>query len=343
MVETFSRGAQCCTNLSGVPRDVEFSSVCEKDMLRSIVAEAHARNVKVLAGIWVFCAGTACLPGPLYLRHPAWRAITYRGTRVSRSGSYWFCPSSRGFRAMLASLAGTLAARYDIDGVCLDYVRLDFDPHDPGLSFCGCPLCRRWVGGGFPWKRTPGSAERRAQLVEMTLKAIIHPLRAAGRSLTVAVCVLADADGAARLYGQRWVRWLRTGLADLAFVMTYTSDPGRMRMLCSRLRRLQGEGLFVVPIVGAFTLHDHKAAGGSRAGMLRRLISAAVGGSILDALGIFSFRDLEWILEGSWRREGQEDASEGAHRGTDRGAVQIHRGLALPAAGADPSLRHHSP
>jgi uncharacterized lipoprotein YddW (UPF0748 family) len=100
------------------------------DPLATVLSIAHANNVEVHAWMNTFpiwrgeeLPNSQGLTHPLQL-HPEWIISDQSGSQMALNPIYVFAdPSIPEVRAHVASVAGDLTRRYDVDGVHLDYIR----------------------------------------------------------------------------------------------------------------------------------------------------------------------------------------------------------------------------
>jgi len=213
------------------------------DPLGYLLPRAHAVGLEVHA--WV----NACLvwssPKPprdrrhVIHRHPEWiscmadsrpmtRLTSRQRARLGVEGVF-VSPAHPGVRAWIAETASEIASNYDVDGIHLDYIRLPavavgyestsraafatetgIDP----LRFDRVPAARR-AAADSAWH---AFLSRQVTAVVRQVRDSIERVRP-GLPLTAAV--LADTITAERHRAQPWRAWLREGLLDRVFLMTY--------------------------------------------------------------------------------------------------------------------------
>ena len=214
-----------------------------RDPLGELLPLAHSAGLEVHA--WVNC----CLvwSGPQRPRdrrhvlnaHPDWVArmadgrpmtrLTQRQrTRLQVEGVF-LSPSHPGVRRWLAENVKELILRYPLDGIHLDYIR------QPNIEIGNDPTTRARFAlesGVDPimFKRRPAAERARlvADLLAFQQEQVTAIVREVRDSLTsvrpgtlLSAAVLADTTEALRGRKQPWVRWLRDGVLDRAFLMCY--------------------------------------------------------------------------------------------------------------------------
>jgi uncharacterized lipoprotein YddW (UPF0748 family) len=239
-----------------------------RDPLAELLAAAHARGLRVHAwanvlslssnrdapilrelgrdAVLVDQAGRSILDYPgLDVPHP--------DRRYYRMGTpaVWLDPGAPGVAERLAATLAELAARYELDGLHLDYIRYpDVLPFSPGSRFGvgldlghGAPtreLFRQETGLEPPSPPDRlGNAEawdswRRDRVTRLVAR-IGDAARAERPGLALSAAVWSFADRAYLSAGQDWRRWLEEGMLDFAVPMAYTLD--------SRLFRYQAAAL----------------------------------------------------------------------------------------------------
>jgi uncharacterized lipoprotein YddW (UPF0748 family) len=163
----------------------------------------------------------------------------------------WLDPAAPGVAERLAATFAELAARYDLDGLHLDYIRYpDVLPFSPGSRFgVGLDLghgaatrerFRRETGLEPPSPPDRlGNAEawdawRRDQVTSLVARTR-DAARAARPAIALSAAVWAFADRAYLSVGQDWRRWLEEGILDFAVPMAYTPDPRLFRYQAAAL------------------------------------------------------------------------------------------------------------
>jgi uncharacterized lipoprotein YddW (UPF0748 family) len=214
-----------------------------RDPLAELLPLAHAAGLEVHA--WVNC----CLvwsspqrprdPRHVLNAHPEWVARMADGRPMSRLTArqrarlhvegIFLSPAHPGVRRWLAGNVKELAARYPLDGIHLDYIRqpgiaIGYDPTSRArfaLESGTDPLTFR----SRPWAERArlDSAWTAFQQDQVTaiVREVRDSLQSARPGLLLSAAVLADTTEALRGRKQPWVRWLRDGLLDRAFLMCY--------------------------------------------------------------------------------------------------------------------------
>lgn len=223
------------------------------DPLGVACREGARAGIGIHAWINVFTAwrGTTPPRDPRHVtyRHPEWIVVDRNGRRQTWNHHYVVLnPCLPEVRAHVAAVAADIAARYPVAGVHLDYVRfLEGDwSHD-----------RRTLRlfGQDP-RRNPRDWDAfRRNAVTAAVERIASAVHAARPGATMSAAVYPTAEARRKVLQDPGV-WLRNGLVDLVYPMTYTSDDRDFGRKIS-----EGYALFggrCLPGVGAY-----KHAGGS--------------------------------------------------------------------------------
>lgn len=252
------------------------------DALGYLLPRAHAAGLEVHA--WMNC----CLvwSGPRRPRdprhvlnaHPEWVARMPHGRRMTRLSpaerlrlgveGVYLSPAHPRVRTWVARIAREIAARYPVDGIHLDYIR------QPGIAVGFDPTTRarfaletgvdpeRFRQVPAPERAAVDSAWGAFQRAQVTaiVREVRDSLATVRPGLPLSAAVLADTVTAERALAQSWRAWLRAGLLDRAFVMSYA--PGVQTVLDQLLSYCQGSGApgQVVPGIAVFNSSAATAA-----------------------------------------------------------------------------------
>jgi uncharacterized lipoprotein YddW (UPF0748 family) len=226
-----------------LPRAEALPIYDDYDPLGTLLPKAHAAGLEVHA--WI----NACLvwsaphaprsPEHVVRSHPEWIARLRDGRPMNRLGArerkrlgvegIFLNPSHPGTRTWVARVAREVAARYPIDGIHLDYIRL------PGVAVGSDPTSRATFAlehGVDPAHRARLGFAERARLdsawsafqaghVTAIVREVRDSLAALRPGIALSAAVVADTITAERSRGQHWRAWLRDGLLDRAYVMSY--------------------------------------------------------------------------------------------------------------------------
>ncbi|MEW6046203.1 MAG: family 10 glycosylhydrolase [Bacillota bacterium] len=230
-VETLYRGY---TLYAGPYQDMRFEGWPE-DPLQVVVEEAHRRELRVHAWMWMLGAGVHGEAGPVLAAHPGWADRSVRGRAFSGAGGgvLWLDPSRAEVREFLAEQAAYVARRYAVDGIHLDYIRYSDELSDPfGYAPHAQEAFRAATGidvAGRAPEELP-SAERAAwrSWREAQVTAVVRQVRDSvertAPAAVISAAVLPEPAQARIVHLQNWIEWLANGLIDIAIPMAYTSS-----------------------------------------------------------------------------------------------------------------------
>jgi len=182
------------------------------DPLALLIKECKARGVKVHPWFVVFREGEG---SRLLREHPEYSAA---GERAEG----WACACRPEVRDYVFALYESLADRYQVDGLHLDYIRTGV--------ICKCEYCREQMrarGIAIGQERLDArDAEEwmnwRTENITSFVRRMHEFTRERGIDLSAAVftgypgCILSQ--------GQDWVQWAEEGIVDYLFPMTYTNS-----------------------------------------------------------------------------------------------------------------------
>jgi uncharacterized lipoprotein YddW (UPF0748 family) len=240
------------------------------DPLRSLVAAAHARGVRVHAWVNVLSLSSNRAA-------PALAALGRQALQVDRRGrsvldypdlelpapdrrflrmgtpAVWLDPGAPGVAELLARTYAELVSRYpELDGLHLDYIRHpDVLPFSPGARFgvgldfgYGSASRARFAGEtglvapfGDDLRNADDWDHWRRDTVTAVVRAIAEAARAARPGLLISAAVWPYPERSYLSLFQDWPGWLDAGLLDFAVPMLYTRDD---RLLGYELRSYEG-------------------------------------------------------------------------------------------------------
>lgn len=175
--------------------------------------------------------------------HPEWFSVSREGRSSLTHPPYvpqynWFCPNRDGVREYLRRIVDRIAARPEVDGVHLDYIRfidvilprglwsrygLVQDHEMPKFDFCYCEVCRekfRRLDGRDPVKLTNPAADvawREFRWKSITEVVTILARAARGHGKAISAAVFATPTLARLCVRQAWEQWP----LDMVFPMLY--------------------------------------------------------------------------------------------------------------------------
>lgn len=288
-----------------LPRTTDPNLEPGLDVLAALLEEAHAAGLEVHAWVPVTPTWHALYDG---VPAPAGWVSTEHGpdapeadrwvTRTVDGGWEPFLdPALPEVRAHVAAVVGEIAARYDVDGVHLDYLRYHSDQH--GYHPRALERYQAETGAvGVPEPGDPAWSDWRREQVDGLLVAARDAVRATGSRAVLSAAVIAWGDGpggstgadftrtrAYREVFQDWAGWAEAGLVDALLPMDYVreADPqqaGWLRTWLDFQAALAGRtGVRVVPgVAGYLNAPDD----------VMTQVTAAAGA--LGAVAVFSYQ-----------------------------------------------------
>lgn len=238
------------------------------DPLQTALKLAHAAGLRVHAWVNVGLVSSAAeLPASrahVIYRHPEWlmvpRAIANEMALIDSQSPLYLDKLSRWSRAQAADVEGLylspipvesaaytvavvsdLVARYDVDGIHLDYARYPTDQFDYGREALNAfadhaagvipaaDLRRlRQRAASDPFAFTDAAADRWAEFRRNRLTDLVRRLNRAVKNwrpdALVTAAVYPDAADAATRRLQDWRTWLNNGSVDVVCPMAYATD-----------------------------------------------------------------------------------------------------------------------
>ena len=234
------------------------------DPLALAVAEAHRHGLRIEAWFNVMPGWKGTSPPPMrgqvFNACPEWFMFDAAGRQQPLNKDYVILnPCLPEVRRHIASVADEIVARYDVDGIHMDYVRYAWDGA-PGAKQ-GYPrdgrtleLYRRETGREPDDDVAAWDHWRANQLTRLVaeIRAAINRRRP-GATLTAAVW--RNPQLGYRDYLQNSVAWLRSGLVDALMPMAYTDKADQFDADIGAYRRIAGNRR-VVPGLGIYLLNS---------------------------------------------------------------------------------------
>ncbi len=261
------------------------------DPLETACREARRLGLALHAWVNVMPAWRGTTPPAgrdhLVYRHPEWIVAGKDGRRQGFNDHY-VClnPCLPAVREHVARVAGDIASRYPVAGVHLDYIRFiegDWSYDAPTLA------AFRRSSGGSPAERPAEWEAFRREAVTETVRAIRKAVKEARPEAVLSAALYPTAQ-ARRKVLQDAEGWVRRGLVDWVFPMTYDDSDGGFRAAVDEGYALLG-GATCLPGVGAY---KHRSAE-----QTVRQLAMCRGG-----FALFSYSSL-WVSPDETRREGE--------------------------------------
>jgi uncharacterized lipoprotein YddW (UPF0748 family) len=268
------------------------------DPLAAAIRAARARHLRVHAWMNVFLVGDPQRQGPFHVlrREPDWQAILKDGRPIDRLGEKekgrlgvegaYLSPGNQAVAEYLVSIAREIVARYEIDGLHLDYIRYPYA--DAGYDAASVAAFH----ADHPGAACEGEAWNtwRQERVSRVVAEISHAVRCERPGIEVSAAVLPDPFDARRSCMQDWPRWVQEEWIDVAMTMAYTATPDRFAFWMRIADAGTVDSLRVVPGIGL-----HRVNEASLSSMLAR-----VGSHRGWSIALFS--ETELMREAGFRR-----------------------------------------
>lgn len=218
------------------------------DPLEAACREARKLGLSLHAWVNVMPAWKGRTPpgSPLHVwnRRPEWILVGKDGRR-QRLNDHYVClnPCLPEVREHVTAVARDIAARYPVDGIHLDYVRFiegDWSYDARTLS----------LFGGSPARRPESWATFRRGAVTEMVRSIRRAVREVRPEAALSAAVFPTAKSRAARF-QDAERWVRDGLVDAVYPMTYEDDAGEFEELAAQAER-DFAGAACHPGVGAY-------------------------------------------------------------------------------------------
>jgi uncharacterized lipoprotein YddW (UPF0748 family) len=255
--------------------------------------------------------------------HPNWMTVGRDARRISSyskrelaqgDAEGWYVdPAVPAFADYFAAVAAEVAAKYDVAGIHLDFIRYPnyrfgygenarrtYARERPGepdplvLGYhkmtadiyrpaTGCDgLVARWFDlHALEWY------DWRADQVTRTVAAAGEKVHAARPACVYSAAVWAQPEYAYRYVGQNWLGWLDAGYVDVIVPMTYWGDAKDLAATAARAARHRRDGEKVYLGIGAFNHGTDYAAA----------VVAGLDGAPLDGVVLFDY-------DACWRKPG---------------------------------------
>jgi uncharacterized lipoprotein YddW (UPF0748 family) len=215
---------------------------------------------------------------PQYLR----RLSEYARARSDRVEGIFLSPIHNGAADHVVKVVGDIIARYDVDGIHLDYIRFpndEFDYSAGALNGFRSDVTSRMTGAerreyasrarGRPLFYTEMFPQGWQDFRRARLTALLTRIRATVKSrrprAMLTAAVFPDATDAANRRFQNWGAWLEAGLLDAICPMAYTTNPTLFRAQIADVEQRAGRrpvwaGIGAYQLSPAATVENIRAA-----------------------------------------------------------------------------------
>jgi uncharacterized lipoprotein YddW (UPF0748 family) len=278
------------------------------DPLAMMIERAHRADLKVHAWVNVNLVSDAEPPAArkhIVYAHPEWlmvprplaedlgrmnprdtqylrRLSEYARARSDRVEGIFLSPIHKGAADHIVKVIGDIVARYDLDGIHLDYIRFpndEFDYSTGALDEFRADVTSRLTGAerreyatrarGRPLFYTEMFPQGWQDFRRARLTALLTRIRTTVKSrrprAMLSAAVFPDANDAANRRFQNWGAWLDAGLLDVICPMAYTTNPALFRTQIADVEQRAGHrpvwaGIGAYQLSPAATVDNIRAA-----------------------------------------------------------------------------------
>ena len=204
------------------------------DPLARAIEAAHARGLKLKAWVNVVPAwwGTTAPTDPhqVWNEHKDWLWYDQNGKVQPFTDKFYVSlnPCLPEVRRYLSNVMRDLVARYDVDGLHLDYIRFPNDLAEKGLDYprdAKTVKLFRGETGKTPDEDKAGWNAWRAEQVTNLLREIRRQVRQEKPDVELSAAVGPEPERALEHHFQDVRTWVKDGLVDALYPMNYTKDP----------------------------------------------------------------------------------------------------------------------
>ena len=228
------------------------------DPMAVMIEECAKHNIAVIPWTEMFFVGGE--NSPLVKEKPEWLGLFRHGSHAAEleKGFHYFCPSRPEVHQFLLETLDTLASRYPIDGIQLDYIRYSLSkPWEKG--FCYCDYCKDKVKAelGFDiYEITPENSTEwdqwnqfRADNVTRFVKSVSDHFKENYPNIPLSADVFPDSKVSLDEKFQDWKLWVDKGYLDEIYIMSYSTMNEAVQADVELLMK-NVKGTRIRPIVG---------------------------------------------------------------------------------------------
>lgn len=201
------------------------------DPMALMIEECAKHNMEVIPWTEMFFVGGA--NSPLAKQKPEWMGMFRHGTHAAElePGFHYFCPSRPEVHQFLLQTLDTLASRYPVNGVQLDYIRYSLsEPWEKGLCYCDYCQSKLKKELGFDiLKITPEDKAEWTAWNEFRTENITRFVKAASALFTdkypnvpLSADVVPDSHMSLRQKFQDWKSWVDNDYINEIYIMSYS-------------------------------------------------------------------------------------------------------------------------
>ncbi|MDC0935678.1 family 10 glycosylhydrolase [Pirellulales bacterium] len=222
------------------------------DALTYFIDAAHRRGMKVFGYLAPFYGTHSItkLPGSIAIDHPEWLAKGPDSNMPTFPD-----PANPEVVDFMDRVYRELAARYELDGIGLDYIRyptgecLNFDENNRRqiLEQCGVDILQHEnvMGDAEAWSKVQ---EFRAQNIGKVVRRVAATVRDARPGITVMACLISQRQWAREDFGQDWA--VSSQFIDYASPMNYDDLSLDLDMLKDQKSTFAKTGAVWIPAIG---------------------------------------------------------------------------------------------
>ena len=201
------------------------------DPMSVMIEECAKHNIEVIPWTEMFFVGGQ--NSPLVKNKPEWLGLFRHGSHAAEleKGFHYFCPSRPEVHEFLLETLDTLASRYPIDGIQLDYIRYSLSkPWEKGL--CYCDYCKEKVKEELgldimkisPKDSTEWTAwnQFRADNITRFVKSVSEHFKENYPNIPLSADVFPDSRISLEEKFQDWKLWVDKGYLDEVYIMSYS-------------------------------------------------------------------------------------------------------------------------
>jgi uncharacterized lipoprotein YddW (UPF0748 family) len=211
--------SQVMDSLFGMPIDPLYG---DRDPLAEVIAEAHKRNIAVIAWFeFGFASSYQENGGHLLARFPDWAARDIEGNLLEKNGFEWMNAFHPDVQNFILSLIKEVVQNYQVDGIQGDD-RLPAQPAHGGYSDYTVKLYQAEHGGASPPKQynDPDWMRWRGNILNRFAGDIYRAVKTINYDILV-TWAPSIYPWSFEEYLQDWPAWIREGHADLLFSQNY--------------------------------------------------------------------------------------------------------------------------
>lgn len=284
------------------------------DMLKLVTDAARAEGLEVYPWFWMFrvLSPTIAKQNPLTRRLPAFMANpldgkAYRSNNreIEDESSSFMSPASHEWRELLAGLMNQTAAKYDVQGFLMDYIRYGNNQVEDELSLTRFQLDYYRKVGSFPPPRIAPDSELQSQWHlwrEEQVHSIVRDLRLLfgqqKKPVGLGAAVFRNEIQARNTKMQHWRHWSNNRWINFISPMMYTQDFRELDLWMDWETDDNSRHEVMYPIIGAHKMGQNSLELLNQVQMLRQrnangmsiFASSQLTGNMLKSLQVGPFK-----------------------------------------------------